>query len=136
MNTQPLTIRSWPKAILHIDADAFFASCEQAVHPELRGKPVITGKDGAFAFRGKGFRDLEVNLEVRHKEYALALHRDSFQGVEPGQQLSVGEVRIVTGGTLSGSITSCVVFARKRRPSSRRPKTICRRTTCAMSTAA
>src|SRR5512146_3369704 len=45
MNTQPLTISSWPRAILHLDADAFFASCEQAIHPELRGRPVITGKE-------------------------------------------------------------------------------------------
>ncbi len=45
MTTQPLTIRSWPQAVLHLDADAFFASCEQAVHPELRGRPVITGKE-------------------------------------------------------------------------------------------
>lgn len=44
-NTQPLTIHSWPRAILHLDADAFFASCEQAIHPELKGKPVITGKE-------------------------------------------------------------------------------------------
>ncbi len=45
MDSQPLTINSWPRAILHIDADAFFASCEQVVHPELRGRPVITGKE-------------------------------------------------------------------------------------------
>jgi DNA polymerase IV len=46
MNTSdPITIHSWPQAILHLDADAFFASCEQAVHPELKGRPVITGKE-------------------------------------------------------------------------------------------
>jgi DNA polymerase-4/DNA polymerase V len=45
MDMQPLTIRSWPQAILHLDADAFFASCEQAIHPELKGRPVITGKE-------------------------------------------------------------------------------------------
>jgi DNA polymerase-4/DNA polymerase V len=45
MSNQPLTIFSWPQAIMHIDADAFFASCEQAIHPELKGRPVITGKE-------------------------------------------------------------------------------------------
>ncbi|MDP6625313.1 MAG: DNA polymerase IV, partial [Nitrospinota bacterium] len=45
MQNQPLTIHSWPQAIAHVDADAFFASCEQAVDPELKGKPVITGKE-------------------------------------------------------------------------------------------
>lgn len=47
MDNRPLTIDSysWPKAILHIDADAFFASCEQAIHPELKGRPVIAGKE-------------------------------------------------------------------------------------------
>ncbi len=45
MESQPITIRSWPRAILHVDADAFFASCEQAIHPELRNRPVITGKE-------------------------------------------------------------------------------------------
>jgi len=38
-------IRSWPRAIAHVDADAFFASVEQAVHPELKGRPVITGAE-------------------------------------------------------------------------------------------
>lgn len=32
-----------PQAILRIDGDAFFTSCEEGIHPELRGKPIITG---------------------------------------------------------------------------------------------
>ncbi len=39
------TLQSFPKAILHLDGDAFFASIEQAVRPELKGKPVVTGKE-------------------------------------------------------------------------------------------
>ena len=42
---QPLTLHSFARAIVHIDADAFFASCEQAVNPTLKGKPVVTGKE-------------------------------------------------------------------------------------------
>lgn len=40
---------SFPRTILHIDGDAFFASCEQSLHPELRGLPVITGKERGIA---------------------------------------------------------------------------------------
>lgn len=39
----------FPHAIVHIDGDAFFASCEQARNPALRGKPVITGKERGIA---------------------------------------------------------------------------------------
>lgn len=42
---EPLMLRSWPRAIAHIDADAFFASVEQSIHPELKGLPVITGAE-------------------------------------------------------------------------------------------
>lgn len=33
------------RTIMHIDLDAFFASVETALHPELRGQPVIIGGD-------------------------------------------------------------------------------------------
>jgi nucleotidyltransferase/DNA polymerase involved in DNA repair len=36
---------SYPRAIVHIDGDSFFAACEVAKNPSLRGKPVITGKE-------------------------------------------------------------------------------------------
>jgi len=40
-----ITLSSYPRAIVHIDGDAFFASCEQAQQPSLKGKPLITGKE-------------------------------------------------------------------------------------------
>ncbi len=50
---------SFPNAILHIDADAFFASCEQAVNPALKAKPVITGRErgivAAASYEAKAF---------------------------------------------------------------------------------
>jgi len=44
-NDSPLTLHSWPQAILHLDGDAFFASVMQAIDPKLKGKPVITGAE-------------------------------------------------------------------------------------------
>lgn len=44
-----MNIHSWPKAIIHIDGDSFFASCVQSLHPEFRGKPLVTGGDRGVA---------------------------------------------------------------------------------------
>jgi len=43
MSQQLFSLHSWPRAIAHIDGDAFFTSCEEAIHPELKGKALITG---------------------------------------------------------------------------------------------
>jgi DNA polymerase-4/DNA polymerase V len=41
----PLSLSSYPRAILHVDGDAFFTSVEQSMHPDLKGRPLVTGKE-------------------------------------------------------------------------------------------
>jgi len=56
INNMPL-LSSLPKAVIHVDCDAFFASVEQSLDPRLKGKPVIVGKDrgiaAAFSYEAK-----------------------------------------------------------------------------------
>lgn len=40
---------NYPRAILHFDGDAFFASIEQSLNHELKGKPVVTGAERGAA---------------------------------------------------------------------------------------
>lgn len=49
MQNEPLILSSFPRAILHVDGDAFFASCEQSRNPKYKGKPLITGKERGIA---------------------------------------------------------------------------------------
>ncbi|HEU4420200.1 MAG TPA: carboxypeptidase-like regulatory domain-containing protein [Planctomycetota bacterium] len=67
-------------------------------------QPVATGADGTFSFAGRGYRDVELLFEVQHDRFAPALHRDVFLDVEPGQELDVGDVRLVAGGSVLGSV--------------------------------
>jgi len=64
----PLSIRSFPRAILHIDGDAFFASCEQMQNPTLRGKPVITGLERGIA------SSVSYEAKARGVSRAMSLH--------------------------------------------------------------
>lgn len=42
-------VYSWPNVILHLDGDAFFCSVFQAIYPQLKGKPVVTGSERGLA---------------------------------------------------------------------------------------
>ena len=42
----------WPRAVIHVDLDAFYASVEQLRRPELRGRAVIVGGGGDDERRG------------------------------------------------------------------------------------
>jgi len=44
-SNNPISIHSFHAPIIHIDCDAFFTSVEQALNPNLKGKPVVTGKE-------------------------------------------------------------------------------------------
>jgi len=45
MQNKKFMLQSWNKVIMHLDGDAFFASCEQSLHPEYKGKPIVTGQE-------------------------------------------------------------------------------------------
>ncbi len=46
---KPFLKFDYPRAILHVDGDGFFAGCEVAKNPSLRGKPVVVGKERGMA---------------------------------------------------------------------------------------
>jgi DNA polymerase IV len=60
------TSPSFPRAIFHVDGDSFFATCEIASRPWLRGKPVVTGRErGIVSSASYEAKALGVNRATR-----------------------------------------------------------------------
>lgn len=59
----------YPRAIVHVDGDAFFASCEVARDPSLKGRPVVVG----------GLRGIAVALTYEAKARGVVRGMPMFQ---------------------------------------------------------
>ena len=59
----------YPRAIVHVDGDSFFASCEVARDPRLRGKPVVVG----------GLRGIAVAMTYEAKARGVTRGMPVFQ---------------------------------------------------------
>lgn len=65
----PLSVHSWPQAIVHIDGDSFFAACEQTLHSEYRGKPLVVGGErGIATAMSKEAKQLGITRGMRNFE--------------------------------------------------------------------
>lgn len=66
---RPFTLSSYPRAIVHLDGDAFFAAVEQTIHPHWKGRPVVTGKErGIIACASYEAKALGIKRGVRLHE--------------------------------------------------------------------
>jgi len=83
----------YPKAILHFDGDAFFASIEQVLNHELKGKPVVTGAERGAA--------TSISYEAKAK------------GVSRG--MTMREIRLVCpeAVVVPGNYTAYSIYARR-----------------------
>lgn len=59
----------YPQAIIHVDGDGFFASCELTRRPDLRGKPVVVG----------GTRGIALAMTPEAKKLGIVRGMPAFQ---------------------------------------------------------
>jgi len=66
-----LSVASWPNAIAHIDADAFFVACEVATNPTLKDECVVVGRERGivtalnYSAKAKGIKKGMLISEVK-----------------------------------------------------------------------
>lgn len=103
------TSRRW---VLHMDMDAFFASCEQLTRPTLRGRPVLVGGTGgrgvvagaSYEARVFGARSAMPMQQARRMVGVSAVvvpPRGALYGVLSGQVFDTLRARIPVLETLS-----------------------------------
>lgn len=111
-----------PRAILHVDMDAFFASVEVRDDPSLRGKPVLVGYEGkrgvvaaaSYEARKFGCHSAQpMTLALRKCPHAVVVHPDHARYVAASREvfaifgeftplvegLSIDEAFLDVGGT-------------------------------------
>lgn len=78
-----MLVSDWPQAIAHVDADCFYASCELARRPDLRGRPVcvLSSQDACVVAKtydakaagvSTGMPVWEARKRLPHAEYIPA----------------------------------------------------------------
>ena len=85
MSAQPFTLEAFPRAILHVDADAFYTSVEEVIHPELKGRPLVTGKErgiiscASYAAKALGIQRGRMLSEARKKCPSLVVLTSDYE---------------------------------------------------------
>lgn len=108
----PVLARGPGRWVLHIDMDAFFASCEQLTRPTLRGRPVLVGGTGgrgvvagaSYEARVYGARSAMPMQQARRLVGAAAVvvpPRGALYGVLSGRVFDTLRARIPVLETLS-----------------------------------
>lgn len=94
--------KSWSRAILHVDMDAFYASVEQRDRPELRGKPVLVA--------GSGRRGVVASPSYEARRFGIKSAMPTFAALKLCPHAVIVAPRISHYGTASKHVMA--IFGR------------------------